>query len=776
MTRPATTLTPLLLLIAGPLLLLAAVFAYAVYHVLHQVLAHAEFHNVGTDAALNAMVDRQFSWIAALLGVAFCLAVMVLQRIVVTPLKALTRAAAIPEFAFAPIRTSGVIAREIGVLAKTLATSIAAHQASLRTLKQQLERFDLATRGAAEVIWDIDLASGHAAFSPRLAELLDLPPDAIPQLVDEFDALIHPADRAGYKAVALGHLRDRAPYHCEFRLRRANGEYCWVMSRGQALWNAEGRATRVAGSLTNMTEQHALQSITQAINAKMTEIIANTPGIIFEFIQAPDGQGYFESTSPLLHELFGLDPTPGFQKIENLLSNVVAEDLPALLASIDRATRETCIWLHEFRCKRDDGRVLWLEGRSQPRLLADKTVKFTGTLVDITARKTAEQALIAARDAADLATRAKSDFLATMSHEIRTPLNGVLGCTEILLTTPLTPDQRGLAETVAQRGAALLALLNAILDLSKLEAGDRSLERLIIGPRELCAEVIELFAPLACEKHLELTLRWDPLAPAVIESDATAMRQILTNLLGNALKFTASGGVIVTATITAEGALRIAVQDTGIGIAAENHQAIFNKFTQADTTTTRRFGGTGLGLTISQKLALALGGEIGVSSTPGEGSTFWFTVPRGTDLEVTETPPSALAERTALVLSAYGPRRESLIVELQTLGLKVWAADSLTAARVTLATQAPSLVLFDYAWPECDSLTLTAALRAASPGARLIPLCTVREISALDRSQFSASLRQPVTRRGTLVEALLQALEGADDVATHRASEMSVSP
>jgi PAS domain S-box-containing protein len=1028
-TGSASALPSLLNRLTLWLLVVATLITGAVYFFLHQISTQAELQVAGVDVILNAAIDQQILCVIALLGLLIELTLIGVHRLVVAPLTALAEVTAATDFAGRSLTSSGIVVREIGVLAESLVAATAARKASELAQKEQLERFELATRGAAEVIWDIDLANGHATFSPRLAELLDLPDGDLPQLTSVFEALIHPADFAGYRAVALAHLRDRAPYHCEFRLRRANGEYCWVMSRGQALWNPEGRATRVAGSLTDMTEQHVLQTRTQAVNAKMTEIIANTPAIIFEFLQAPDGQGYFESTSPLLHELLGLDPAPGFQKVEILLRVVATEDLPALLASIDCATREASPWLHEFRCRLNDGRVIWLEGRSQPRLLADKSVKFTGALVDITARKTAEQAqrdgehrlqlvvqggdlgtwewdyangmmyvnprwcelhglwpqalcsvdaawttvhpedkarienalaahlqggaqfydvefrvkraddtwgwvhdrgqvvtldqagqplvlagthtditerkrsaerlrdaqvllrsvldllpqrvfwkdrngyylgsnkafaddhgkysvaglsareltytpqewqrfeetdhrvmtdevserdqlisyrnhdgnlewisfslmplrnaareiigvlgtyldvtqfketeqaLIAARDAADLATRAKSDFLATMSHEIRTPLNGVLGCTEILLTTQLTPDQRSLAETVAQRGKSLLALLNDVLDLSKLEAGGRTLERMVIGPRDLCAEVVELFAPQACEKHLELTFHWDPLAPAVIESDATCIRHILTNLLGNALKFTAEGGVIVAASVTAEGALRIAVEDTGIGITTEHHSVIFSKFTQADSSITRHFGGTGLGLAISQQLVQALGGEIGLTSSPGAGSTFWFTVPRGTDLDVTETPPSALAEHAALVLSAHAPRRASLVSELQSLGLNVWAVDSLAAARAVLATQEQPLVLFDYAWPDCDSATLAAALRATCPGARLIPLCTVREIATLDRSQFCASLQSPVTRRGILIEALLQALEGVEDAATVEAVASSL--
>ncbi len=404
-TRSATALPSLLNRLTWWLLAVATLITGAVYYSLQQISNPAELQVAGVEQILEAATGQKILGVLALLGVLIKLTLVVVHRLVVAPLTALAEAAATGHLAGRSLKSNGIVVREIGVLAETLAASIAARQAGEDALKAQLERYDLATRGAAEVIWDIDLSNGQSAFSPRLAELLDLPLAAIPQFIQEFDELIHPADLAGFKAVAIAHMRDRAPYHCEFRLRRANGEYCWVMSRGQALWNAQGRAIRVAGSLTDMSEQHAIRIAMQAGNTKMAEIIANAPGIIFEFLQAPDGQGYFESTSPLLHELLGLDAAAGFQKIENLLSRVAAEDLPTLLASTEHATRQASPWLHEFRCQLNDGQVLWLEGRSQPRVLADNSVKFTGTLVDITARKNAELAVRETADRLELVVR-----------------------------------------------------------------------------------------------------------------------------------------------------------------------------------------------------------------------------------------------------------------------------------------------------------------------------------------------------------------------------------
>jgi len=354
---------------------------------------------------------------------------------------------------------------------------------------------------------------------------------------------------------------------------------------------------------------------------------------------------------------------------------------------------------------------------------------------DITERKRAVLALRQANVELAQASRAKSEFLATMSHEIRTPLNGVIGLTSLLQATPLSPQQREYVGGIQASGDALLALINDILDFSKIEAGQFHLETRSLDLRQVVREVVGLFAPQAQAKALQLGAQVDPALPPVLEGDSLRLRQVLLNLVGNAVKFTDRGEVQVRVAVIAEDeggvTLRIAVRDTGIGIVPEAQARLFEPFTQADASTTRRYGGTGLGLAICKRLVDLMGGQIGVESAPGQGSTFWAAlrlargvVRDGVPATAVQVAPATVGERRA----GSRPRGHVLVAEdnainqlvvvrlLESLGYAAHTVENGRQAVEAVRREQFDLVLMDCHMPVLDGFAATRAIRQDEEG------------------------------------------------------------
>ncbi len=475
-----------------------------------------------------------------------------------------------------------------------------------------------------------------------------------------------------------------------------------------------------------------------------------------------DAQNRYVYTNPRWTEITGLDAAAAIG--EHWDTIVDEHQRSELMADLPDGHHEWAELSHRFEIDPPGrpSRIVMVTSRS----IQDPNggiAGWVGTLADVTAEAGAEAAMADARDKANEATRLKSDFLANMSHEIRTPMNGVIGMTELLLETNLDARQVDYVETVRDSGAALLTVINDILDFSKVEAGKLELANAPFSLRTTVDDVLDLLRPSARTKALELDATIERTLPAFVLGDAGRLRQVLLNLLGNAIKFTSAGTIGLWIRrqddLGAHTVVRFDIVDSGDGIAADKLTSIFEPFVQADTSASRRHGGTGLGLAISAKLVALMGGECGVSSEPGAGSTFWFTIrvpaaDAATSLPVDPVPSAEFRVDTepAASWAAEGTLGTLLLAEDNLVNQKVTVAmlsgsgyriDTVLdgAAAVRAAAAFPyDAVLMDCQLPELSGYDATAAIRAQEGTGRHVPIIAMTAGAlADDRSRCLAA-------------------------------------
>ncbi len=420
-------------------------------------------------------------------------------------------------------------------------------------------------------------------------------------------------------------------------------------------------------------------------------------------------------------DTFFSEPKTFEELFKDVWSTIDPRDVPATQEAWRLHVKEGAPYRPEYRVIRNDDKEVWVQGSVIYEADEDQQpLRMIGAMQNITYRKAAEQALVQAKEEAESATRAKSAFLATMSHEIRTPLNGVLGMAQAMAMGDLAEQQRERLDVIRQSGEALLAILNDVLDLSKIEAGKLELEQAEFDIDETASSALGAFAATAQAKGLDFKLKVQPAARGVYRGDSVRVRQILYNLVSNALKFTEHGAVNVTVS-RRRGGLRLVVSDSGIGVAADKLAGLFQKFEQADASMTRRYGGTGLGLAICRDLAQLMGGTISAKSAPGEGATFTVDLPleRVADAPERLAPrpaePTAHAERVALrVLAAEDNGMNQLVLRtlLEQVGVEAVMVGNGREAVEAWAREPWDLILMDVQMPEMDGPTATGVIRA----------------------------------------------------------------
>lgn len=595
-------------------------------------------------------------------------------------------------------------------------------------LRAEKRRYDLATTGSLIAIWEWEAHTGRTSWSPRACEMLGIDPS-----ISSGDRALlvdwaHPDDLERVRQALFDHIDTGTPFDSEFRMRHSDGHYITVRSRGQSEYDDQGQLVRMAGSMIDITAE------------RKAEIAAQRAGMRTQLALEAAGLGTWDFDTRTksivmdqpLADLIGRPGLGGWEvSREQMYSLTAPEDIERVRPRMAALAKGEVDYVRdEYRIVHADGRRIWIlahvgvaerDGEGRP-------TRLVGVVQDLTERKRAEAALRHAKERAEAASEAKSNFIATMSHEIRTPLNGVLGVAQLLSLSQLDERQRTYVDTLMSSGKMLAGVIDDVLDISRIEAGKLKLVRKPVRIAQWLHETVESHASAAREKGLAFKIVTEAHDDHIAQIDPQRMAQVVGNLVSNAVKFTEAGGVEIRLSLAGRDRLRIEVADDGPGIDAQMQAAIFNRFTQADMSPSRQHGGSGLGLAIARELAALAGGQVGVVSAPGEGSTFWVEIPAPNGEEERLPGSQSRALRAIepglkiLIVEDHAINRDMLGDMMRQSGFSVEMAASGEAALEMLADRRFDAVLLDLHMPGIGGHETLRRIRDGETGARDIPV------------------------------------------------------
>ncbi|MEM8896724.1 MAG: response regulator, partial [Bacteroidota bacterium] len=640
-------------------------------------------------------------------------------------------------------------------------------------LQKLNRRFKLAQKSAGLGVWDFDPINNVLIWDEKMYELYDVNPNDFEGEYEAWSKTVHPDDIEDSSYQLALALEGKKEFDTEFRVIHQDKSVRHMAGKAHVSRDENGQPTRVVGVNYDITDKvrdkdqiNLLESVVKhakdavlITKAEPIDVLNNGPEIIY--------------VNPAFCKLTGYSPEDVLGKTPRILQGPGSdrEELNKLKKALENWDSVEI----EIINYRKDGSEFWANFIIAP--IADETGWYThwvSILRDVSSRKKTEFELISAKEQALASSVAKTEFLSTMSHEIRTPLNAIIGMTSLLSDTELSDEQQQFLTTIRTGGESLLSVINDILDYSKIESGNLELEKVAFDVIEPIEETLDLLSNKAFKKGLELLYMADEAVPITVDADITRIRQVLVNLVGNAIKFTSSGEILVKVhEVERKGhisLLQFSVSDTGIGIPEEKIAKLFKSFSQVDASTTRKYGGTGLGLAISKKLVELHGGRIWVESEINKGSTFHFTIQaeisKVTKASLTHAPLN-LSGKNVWILDDNHTNLLILEKQLASVGIEVKTFSNPLMLLETISQETlPDLAILDMHMPEMDGIQVAQVIRKNLKSEKL-PLMLLSSVNLsskeIKRNLFNCILQKPA-RKKDLFRLLHQQLSTSDNI------------